>query len=227
MRNPTAALLVAASMALAADAPREARDRQDRGALERIAAQLAAAAQQKPRDAGAHYRLAQAESYLAEVALEQRDKNAARAAAEKGIAAAERAVELAPGVAEHHRVLGTLCGQVIPAQVLLAIKYGRCARESIERAIELDPKSSVAWLGRGVGNYYLPAAFGGGVDKALSDFDKAIALDPKSADARLWKGIALRKAGRNAEARKEIAKSLELNPGRSWAKQQLEKTPAE
>lgn len=227
MRNPTAALLVAASIALAADAPREARDRQDRAALERIVAELAAAAQKRPGDAGAQYRLAQAESYLAEVALEQRDKNVARAAAEKGIAAAERAVKLAPGVAEHHRVLGTLCGQVIPAQVLLAVRYGRCARESIEKAIELDPKSAVAWLGRGVGNYYLPEAFGGGVDKALSDFDKAIALDPKSADARLWKGIALRKAGRNAEARKEIAKSLELNPGRLWARQQLEKTPAE
>ncbi|MGE5488327.1 MAG: tetratricopeptide repeat protein [bacterium] len=227
MRNPTAALLVAASIALAADAPREARDRQDRAALERIVAELEAEAQKRPGDAGAHYRLAQAESYVAEVALEQGDKNAARAAAEKGIAAAERAVKLAPGVAEHHRVLGTLCGQVIPAQVLLAVKYGRCARESIEKAIELDPKSALAWLGRGVGNYYLPEAFGGGVNKALSDFDKAIALDPKSADARLWKGIALRKAGRNAEARKEIAKSLELNPGRLWAKQQLEKTPAE
>ncbi len=226
MRDTAAVILLAAGMALGADAPRDARDRQDRGALERITAELENAAAKQPADAVAQYRYAQAESYMAEVALEQRDKGAARAAAEKGIAAAERAVQLAPGIAENHRLLGTLCGQVIPAQVLLAFKYGKCARESVDKAIELDPKSSEAWLSRGVGNYYLPAAFGGGVDKALADFDNAIKLNPKSADARLWKGIALRKAGRNAEARKEIAKSLELNPRRLWAKQQLEKTPA-
>jgi len=226
MRNTAAVILLAAGMAFGADALREARDRQDRAALERIAAHLAGAAAKQPADATAQYRYAQAESYVAEVALEQRDKAAARAAAERGIAAAERAVKLAPAVSENHRLLGTLCGQVIPAQVLLAFKYGKCARESIDKAIELDPKSAEAWLGRGVGNYYLPAAFGGGVDKALADFNKAIELDPNSADARLWKGIALRKAGRNAEARKEIAKSLELNPRRLWAKQQLEKTPA-
>jgi len=45
------------------------------------------------------------------------------------------------------------------------------------------------------------------------------------ADAHLWLGLALRKAGRNAEARRAIARSLELNPRRVWAKQQLEKTP--
>jgi Flp pilus assembly protein TadD len=43
----------------------------------------------------------------------------------------------------------------------------------------------------------------------------------------LWLGLALRKSGRNGEARKAFARSLELNPRRVWAKQQLEKTPAE
>jgi hypothetical protein len=211
----------------AASAPEEARDKQDRAALERIASELGEAAKKNQGDAAAQYRYAQAQSYLAEVALEQRDKNAARVAAEAGIEAAERAVKLAPGVAEHHRVLGTLCGQVIPAQVLLALKYGKCARGSVEKAIELDPKSAKAWLSRGVGNYYLPEAFGGGAELAIKDFEKAIRLDPRSAEAHLWNGIALRKVKRNADARKEIAKSLELNPRRVWAKQQLDKTPAQ
>jgi hypothetical protein len=35
----------------------------------------------------------------------------------------------------------------------------------------------------------------------------------------------LRKLNRNAEARQAIQKSLELNPQRVWARQQLEKTP--
>lgn len=218
--------LVACAAACAADL-QQARDRQDRAALAKAADELSAAAGKQPNDAAAQYRLAAAQSLLAEVATELHDKEGARNAAEAGIRAAERAVSLKPDVAEYHRILGTLCGQVIPAHVMLALKYGNCARSSIDRAIQLDPKSSKAYLSRGVGNYYLPPAFGGGVELAIKDFQKAVELDPKAADAYLWLGIALRKAHRNAEARKEIAKSLELNPNRTWAKQQLDKTPAQ
>jgi tetratricopeptide (TPR) repeat protein len=119
-----------------------------------------------------------------------------------------------------------LCGQVIPANVLAGLKYGRCALDSINKAIELDPKSAIAYVSRGVGNYYLPAAFGGGPDVALKDFQKAIQLDPKLAEAQLWMGLTLRKLNRNAEARSAFGKSLQLNPDRIWTKQQLEKTPA-
>lgn len=220
----TAALL--GSLVLAASGLEQARNRQDRAALERIVAARAAQAEKNPNDAAAQAALAEAAAYLAEVALELRDREGARAAAEAGIRAAQRAVALRPEVAEHHRLLGALCGQAIPASLLLAMKYGRCAAESIQRAIELDPKSWRAWLSRGVGHYYLPPAFGGGVERAIEDLRKAIELNPRAADAWLWLGIALRKAGRLAEARQAIARSLELNPERAWARQQLEKTPA-
>ena len=204
-----------------------ARDGQDRAALERAIAEASTAANAKPQDATAQYRTALAQSYLAEVAMELRDKGQARSAAEAGIQAAEKAVSLAPAVAEHHRILGTLCGQVIPANVLAGLKYGRCALDSINRAIELDAKSSVAYLSRGIGNYYLPSSFGGGVETAIRDIRKALQLDPKSSAAYMWLGVALRKANRNAEAREALAKSVQLNPRRVWAKQQLEKTPAQ
>lgn len=213
-------------LALAGTELEQARNRQDRAALERIVAARAAQAEKNPNDAAAQARLAEAAAYLAEVALELRDREGARAAAETGIRAAQRAVGLQPGVAEHHRLLGALCGQAIPASLLLATKYGRCAAESVERALELDPKSWRAWLSRGVGHYYLPPAFGGGVDRAIEDLRKALELNPRAADAWLWLGIALRKAGRLAEARQALARSLELNPERVWARQQLEKTPA-
>ncbi len=203
------------------------RDRQDRAGLERMIQQYSGQAQQKPGDAQAQYQLALAESYLAEIAIEQRDKNLARNHAEAGIKAAQKAVSLQPKSAEYHRVLGTLCGQVIPANPLLALRYGKCAQDSVNKAVELDPKSALGYLSRGVGNYYLPKEFGGGVDLAIRDFEKSLQLDPKSADANLWLGIALRKAGRNAEARKALEKSIQLNPNRLWAKQQLEKTPAQ
>jgi tetratricopeptide (TPR) repeat protein len=220
-------LVFAAFAAAASPELEQARDRQDRAALDRIAAGYATAAGKQTNDPQAQYNLALAQSFVAEVATELRDKNAGRSAAETGIKAAEKAVSLKSSVAEYHRVLGTLCGQVIPANVLAGLKYGRCALDSINKAIELDPKSALAYVSRGVGNYYLPAAFGGGPEVALKDLDQAIALDPKLAEAYLWRGIVLRKLNRNGEARAAFTKSLQFNPHRIWAKQQLEKTPAQ
>jgi len=220
------AVVIAAAQA-ATPALETARDRQDRAAIEKMLPGLAATAQRGSSDPVAQYNYAIAQSYLSEVALELQDKVSAGRAAEEGIKAATKATQLNPKNAEYHRLLGALCGQVIPANVLAGIRYGKCALESINKALELDPKLASAWISRGVGNYYLPPAFGGGVDKAIQDLQKSIQFNPKSAEAYLWLGIAFRKANRNTEARTALARSVELNPNRIWAKQQLEKTPAQ
>jgi len=204
----------------------KARDAQDRAALERLSAEAALAAQKQPSDAALQYKVALAESYIAEVAIEMRDKNQAHSAAEAGIEAAKRAVALKENSAEYHRLYGTLCGQAISANVMQGLKYGHCAKDEVEKAVQLDPKSAINYVSRGVGYYYLPPALGGGNELAIKDFEKAIELDPKLADAHLWLAMALRKANRNADARKEFQKALDLNPSRLWVKQQLEKTPA-
>jgi tetratricopeptide (TPR) repeat protein len=204
----------------------KARDGQDRTALDRLATQASVAAQKQPADAAAQYKAAVAQSYVAEVAIEQHDKNQAHAAAEAGIDAAKRAIALKNDSAEYHRIYGTLCGQAISANVMQGLKYGRCAKEEVEKAVQLDPKSAINYVSRGVGYYYLPPTLGGGNELAIKDFEKAIELDAKSPDAHLWLGLALRKANRNADARKEFQKAIELNQSRAWAKQQLDKTPA-
>jgi tetratricopeptide (TPR) repeat protein len=221
------AVLLCVTLVASVSELQKARDTQDRPALANQVKELAAAAEKQPKDANAQYTLALAESYAAEVAIEQRDKNAGRAAAESGIRAAQKAVELNSKNAEYHRILGALCGQSVSANVLSGLKYGRCALDEVNKAVELDPKSTMAYLSRGVGYYYLPPQFGGGIDTAIKDIQKAIELDPKSAEAHLWLGVVLRKANRNAEARKELEKSLQLNPARVWTKQQLDKTPAQ
>ena len=219
------ALLMAGFLAAAAPSPLDmARDQQDRPALQKLVADYMAAADKAPKDAEAQYRAALAASYLAEVALEVRDKKAAEDAALKGIKAAERAVALQPK-AQYYVVLGTLCGQVIPANVLMGLGYGKRAKDAVEKAIATDPKLSAAYEARGVGNYYLPASFGGGYELAIADFRKAIELDSKNAEAYLWLGLSLRKQNKDAEARQAFAKSLELDPNRVWVKQQLDKTP--
>jgi tetratricopeptide (TPR) repeat protein len=217
-----------AILSAAADTALErARDTQDRAALDGIVNQAAADAQKKPGDAQTQYRLALASSYSAEVAIEVGDKARARAAAESGIQAAERAIALDARTSEWHRVLGTLCAQSITSNPLSALKYGRCAQDEINKAIELDPKAALNYVGRGVGNYYLPAAMGGSVDAGIKDLRKAISLDARLADAHLWLGVVLRKAGQNAEAHQELQKAVDLAPARVWAKQQLAKTPAQ
>jgi tetratricopeptide (TPR) repeat protein len=202
----------------------EARDHQDRAALQRIVDESADAAAKAPQDADTQYRMALVSSYLAEVALELGDKKLAQQAAERGVKAAEQAVSLKPQEAEYYRVLGTLCGQIVPANVLAGLGYAKRARDAIDKAVTLDPKSSMAFMARGVGNYYVPSALGGGFDLATADFRKATDLDPKNADAWLWLGMALRKQNKNADARQAFSKSLELNPQRGWTRQQLEKT---
>ncbi len=219
--------ILALALALHSASLEDARDRQDRAALARMAQELTTAAARNANDAHAHFQAALAGSYLAEVAIEQKDKTAARNAAEAAIHEAQRAVELKPNVSEYHRVLGMLCGQAVPGNnILTAMKWGRCAQESINRAIELDSRSAMAYLGRGVGNYYLPPAFGGGPEVAIKDFEKAIQLNAKLPEAYVWLGVALRKTNRNAEARKALEKAIQLNPRRVWAKEQLSKTPA-
>jgi tetratricopeptide (TPR) repeat protein len=218
--------LMAGFLAAAAPSPLEmARDKQDRPALQKLLADASAAAEKTPKDAAIQYEAALAASYAAEVALEVRDKKAAEDAALKGIKAAERAITLNPKSAPNYVVLATLCGQVIPANVLMGLSYGKRAKEAVEKAISTDPKLSTAYEARGVGNYYLPATFGGGYDLAIADFRKAIELDPKNADAYLWLGLSLRKQKKDAEARQAFSKSLELAPNRIWVKEQLDKTP--
>lgn len=220
--------LTLAGAVYAADPELEsARDRQDRAALERMASSCESAAQAAPKNAAAQYKAALAAAYAAEVANEVRDKEVAKRTAEAGIVAAERAVALEPGNGEYYRVLATLYGQVIPANPLSGLSYGKKAKDAIAKALELSPKSSAAHVASGIGNYYLPPMFGGGPEVAMKDFEAAIALDPRNADAYLWIGLAQRKLHKNAEARKAFAKSLELNPRRVWAKEQLEKTPAQ
>jgi tetratricopeptide (TPR) repeat protein len=219
------ALVMAGFLAFTPAALQLARDQQDRPALDKFVEEAAAEAAKAPNDAEAQYRLALAASYSAEVAIEQRDRKTARAVAERGIKAAEKAVSLKPDHADYYRVLATLYGQAI-TDLMSGLSYGPRSKDAITKALERAPNSSEVYVARGVGNYYLPPQLGGTTGAALADFRKAIELDPKNAEAYLWLGLCLRKENKDAEARQAFTHALELDPHRVWVKQQLEKTPA-
>jgi tetratricopeptide (TPR) repeat protein len=224
-----AILSASLAVAFAAAIPSEltsARNRQDLNALQSAISRMQSQ-QSGSKGLDAKYQLSVAYSYAAEVATEQRDKERAEQMASAGVEVAKELTTAAPSNAEYHRMLGQLCGQVIPANPLMgALKFGRCARDEINQAIQLDGKLAMAYVSRGVGNYYLPPSFGGGPELALKDFDQAISLNPNLGDAYLWKGVALRKLNRNGEARQMLQKTLQLSPDRRWAQEQLQKTPA-
>ncbi len=205
----------------------KARDQQNLQQLDALITQYKKGAADN-KSADAQYKSALAYSYAAEVAMELRDKKKSEAYALAGLDAAKEAVAANESNAEYHRLLGALCGQVIPANPIMgALSYGSCARDEINKAISLDSKLALAYVSRGIGNFYLPAQMGGGTDVALKDINEAISLDPHNADAYLWKGVILHKANRNADARNAFNRALQLDPNRVWAKQQLEKTPAQ
>ena len=178
-----AATLVSSAWA-AADELDKLRDKQDRAGLDAHAAALQTAAEKRPDDANGWYRAAIAYSYVAEVAMEVRDKVGAEKAAETGAADADKAIALNGKMADYYRVLGTLCGQVIPANPIMGVlTYGKRAKEALDKAIEMDPKSPKAFVAHGVGYYYLPDKFGGGPELAIKDFKQAIALKTGSMSA--------------------------------------------
>ena len=204
-----------------------ARDKQDLAALEQVIAKASGEANAPGASPESDYRAALAYSYAAEVAMELHDKRKSAGFAESGLAFARKAEAAESSKAEFHRLTGQLCGQVIPANPIFgALKYGQCAHDEVNKALELDSRSALAYVSRGVGNYYLPESMGGGPGLAVQDFDKALALDPNLAEAYLWKGLALRKINRAAEAHAALDKAAALDPARVWTRQELEKTPA-
>jgi len=74
-----------------------------------------------------------------------------------------------------------------------------------------------------VGNYYLPASMGGGVDEALKDSIKPLRWT-RSFQMRILERHHLAKSeSPNAEARKALEQALQMKPGRFGPNKQLEK----
>ena len=117
-----------------------------------------------------------------------------------------------------------LCRPDCPANPLAGILvYGKKAKEALDKAVSMDPKSSQAFLAHGVGYYYLPENFGGGPgrqrfsegDSAGSEIGRRLPLDGDSAA----------QAEPACKGARGTGQSLALDPDRIWTKQQLAKTP--
>jgi TolB-like protein/Flp pilus assembly protein TadD len=118
---------------------------------------------------------------------------------EKSLAQAERAVALNPNMARPNAQLG-----------VALFRLGRYeeAIQSLDKAIRLDPK--------GPGHYFLwlgeAYCFAGQYEEAIAELKKAIGRVPNSAMFRVALAAIYSMAGREEEARAEVAEVLRLDP---------------
>lgn len=135
--------------------------------------------------------------------------NRARVHAGKGDFAAARAdfdkaIELKPQDADLYENR---------AEFRSALDDNRGAITDYDKALALDPSSAPALNGRGNSYFAL-----GQTDKALADFDSAIKIDPDYGNPYTNRGrIALFHGNRPADAAKDLATAVRLNPDDDYA----------
>ena len=141
---------------------------------------------------------------------------------ERGIQAAKEAIDRTGDVSAYHATLGDLYGELAAQSgVVGKMRYGRLAAASFAKALALDPKNPRAHLGAGIAKLETPGVFGGSVAAAIAEFRSAQSLDAGCAEAWIWEGIAHRRLGSIAEARRAFAKALEVSPGNDHAQREL------
>ena len=81
------------------------------------------------------------------------------------------------------------------------------AMEDFSKAIELDSKSTGAFVNRGVAYHHL-----GHYQRAIRDFDRAIELDPKLSRGYNNRGVAYGELGDHQRAIRDFDRAIELDP---------------
>lgn len=196
-------------------AARQARDRTSVGELQKIIARAKNEAL-KTNSFEVYLRLALFYSWLCEAIESSQDIKLFKQAAEEGVAAAEKAVELNPKSSAAHQLLGDLLNQLIPHVYGGGMKYGKRASDEMDKAIELDPKNVNAYVSRAISFYYTPDDFGGSKTKAVEMLKKAVEIDPQEDAPHIWLAMFYLDAGQKNEALSEILLARKINPERSF-----------
>jgi TolB-like protein/class 3 adenylate cyclase len=125
----------------------------------------------------------------------------------KAIDSFQRATELDPGYADAFAWLPTALFAAQVYGLMSAEDMAARARPAIDRALALDPSSSLAYLARGQLGFATGDLLG-----ADTDLQRAIALNPNLAPAHGTRAYVLDMLNRPVEARAELDNALELDP---------------
>jgi tetratricopeptide (TPR) repeat protein len=198
-------------------AARQARDQASVKELQRIVAKAQKEAAEK-KSFEAYLRLALFEVWMCEAAEARRNDRLFKEAAEAGVAAAEKAVELNPKSSDAHQLLGDLLSQLIPHVYGGGMRYGQRSTDEMDKAIELNPKNINAYVSRAISYYYTPDSFGGSKSKAFEMLKQAVEIDSGADSPHIWLAIFQLDAGRRDEALSEINLALRANPDRAFTR---------
>ena len=136
-----------------------------------------------------------------------------------------------PDDAEAYALRGTVIGDRIGG-ALSGMLLGPKASKSLERAYELAPENPRVALQRGVGFYFTPKTFGGGIEKAQQELTRAQELyveEPAEqpwpnwgkVDVFAWLGLILVDSGMIDEAKAMYEEGLRLEPDHAWIRLEL------
>ena len=204
----------------------------DRGTMERARAQFERATADDDYAALAHYYAGLANYRLASIFLEADDVPVGdylEAAADH----LETATDLDDQCADAYALRSSVYGMKISQNPLRAMTLGRTSSETMERALELEPKNPRVVLLSAQSDFHTPGMFGGDRDEALDGFKRAAELfEEESPDAPLqpqwgheeayaWVGIAHSEEGRYDEAEAAFERALEINPSYGWVRYEL------
>jgi tetratricopeptide (TPR) repeat protein len=198
-------------------AARKSRDRAEVTQLQKLVESIGREAEETKRFE-AYLRLALFNVWLCEAAEAHQDNEVFKQAAEGGVAAAEKAVELNPQSSEAHQLLGDLLNQLIPHVFGGGMRYGKRSTDELDKAIELDPKNADAYVSRAISYYYTPESFGGGKQKAFELLTKAVEIAPHADSPHIWLAMFHLEARRSQDALREINLARSANPDRSFTK---------
>jgi tetratricopeptide (TPR) repeat protein len=109
---------------------------------------------------------------------------------------------------------------------------GPKASSSIEAALRLAPDNPRVVLQSGIGAFFAPKTFGGGMEKAEKAFRRAerlFAAEPANQawpnwgklDVLAWMGQVLAAKGDREGARSYYKRALEIQPGYAWVRLSL------
>ena len=134
--------------------------------------------------------------------------------------------------AETHALLASVYGLKIGENNALGASLGARIDAVQADALALDPENPRVWLLKGIGDFFTPEAFGGGVESALTALERSARAfetdapappEPRwgRADVHLWLGQAYQAKGDLAQARAHYERVLELEPANAWVRDQL------
>jgi tetratricopeptide (TPR) repeat protein len=144
---------------------------------------------------------------------------------ERGIEAAERAVELQPKRPEGHFWMAADMGAMAESFGLRAgIRYRGPIRRALETVLQIDPAFQQGSADRALGRWYfrVPRLFGGSRDKAIEHLKRSLTYAPQSTATHYFLAETLFDMDRRDEARREAQAVLDAPLDPDWTPEDRE-----